>query len=106
MADVIEHIAKEPALAILRHFLSQSSAIIVTTPKEFFEQHLYESDFEEHISHWKPSDFAFSPFIDYQNCGAGRVFFLSPAKRWIRGFGNRPIARARRLARLLLAEFR
>jgi hypothetical protein len=105
MADVIEHIEKEAGGRVLRHFIGKGSSVIVATPRTFFEQHLCGSEFEEHVSHWGPKDFAgVAPFVDYQNCGAGRVFFLSPGKTWIRGFGNRPIARARRIARLLLSE--
>ncbi len=106
MADVIEHLTKEDGARIVSHFLKQGSRVVISTPKRFFEQHLYNSPYEEHISHWPPRDLArLAPFVDYQNVGAGRIFLLSPIEQRIRGFGNRPIARARRLARLILAEF-
>lgn len=105
MADVIEHIEKECANALVQHFIERGSSVIVSTPKKFFAQHLFESKYEEHVSHWEPRDFSFAPFMDYQNVGPGRVYLLAQAPRWIRGFGNRPTARVRRLARFFRDEF-
>jgi hypothetical protein len=42
MADVIEHIEKAAALQVLESFLARST-VIVSTPRHFFEQDLYES---------------------------------------------------------------
>jgi hypothetical protein len=49
-------------------------------------------------------DFRFAPFVDSQRTGAGRIFLLAPGRRKVRGFGNDPLTRLRRVARLLLAE--
>jgi len=106
MADVIEHLEKPAALEILRHLLARGSTIIVTTPRKFYRQDLFQSVHERHVSHWEPSDFAFAPFVDYQNAGDGRVFLLAKSRSPIRGFGRSLVTRARRVARLLLAEFR
>jgi hypothetical protein len=104
MADVIEHIDKKIGCTILRHFLEANSTVIVSTPKEYFDQKLYASQYEQHVSHWMPRDFGFSGFMDYQNCGAGRIYLLSATPRALRGFGNRPLTRLRRVARTLLCE--
>jgi hypothetical protein len=105
MADIIEHLDKEIALRIVNHFLGAGSAIVISTPKQFFNQHLFDSPYEEHISHWSPRDFAFAGFVDWQNCGAGRVFLFLNQKRVIRGFGSTPMVRVWRIARLLRSEF-
>ncbi len=106
MVDIIEHLEKDIGRTILRHFLNCSQIVLVATPKHFFQQELYESPHEHHISYWKVGDFKFDGhFVDYQNCYAGRVFLLSPSRIEIRGFGSSLIKRARRIARALLNEF-
>jgi len=106
MSDVIEHIEKGVGLEVMQHFVEKGSAVIVSTPKDYFHQELYGSTHEQHVSHWAPRDFRFAPYLDYQNCGAGRVFLLSKEPRIVRGFGNRPLSRLRRVGRTLLSEFR
>lgn len=105
MADVIEHIEKPAAKAIVKHLVDNGSIVIVATPKLFFQQHLYESGYEEHVSHWLPHDFSMVPFVDFQNTGAGRIYVLSRNPIEIRGFGNRLRTRLRRLARIIRDEF-
>jgi SAM-dependent methyltransferase len=106
MADVIEHIEKPAALAILRHFLAKGSTIVIATPKDLFHQELYDSPHEQHVSHWRTADFGFASFVDTQNVGAGRIFLLANKPSYIRGFGNRLLTRIRRVARLMIAEVR
>ncbi|HEY1778471.1 MAG TPA: class I SAM-dependent methyltransferase [Solirubrobacteraceae bacterium] len=106
MTDVIEHLEKEKAQAVVRHFLDNGSVLLVTTPKRFFTQDIFQSDWEQHRSHWKPADFAtFGGFMDWQTVGPGRVYVLARAHEPILGFGHRPMQRARRLARLVRSEF-
>jgi SAM-dependent methyltransferase len=106
MADVIEHIEKPAALAILRHFLAQGSAIVISTPKDLFHQELYDSPHEQHVSHWRREDFDFAKFVDCQNVGVGRIFLLANQPSYVRGFGNRLLTRIRRVARLMVSEIR
>ncbi len=104
MIDIIEHINKEGALLLLKHFLQQGSKIIVATPKHFFQQELYESEFENHVSHWNLKDFKNLGFLDVQYFDAGAVYLLSNEKLDIRGFGNTWIKKIRRLARAFKNE--
>ena len=104
LADVIEHLDRGIAESIVRHFIEDGSAIVITTPKQFFRQHLYQSDFEEHVSHWTPRDFDFAPYVDWQPVGPGVVYLVCGNRTPIRGFGHGPVTRARRIARLLLDE--
>jgi 2-polyprenyl-3-methyl-5-hydroxy-6-metoxy-1,4-benzoquinol methylase len=106
MLDVIEHLQKPDALRILQHFLRDSATLIVSSPREFFQQELYASEDEHHVSHWTPSDFkGLAKTLFWQNVGAGRVYVLSDAPMArIRGFGNDPLTVARRIGRLLRSE--
>jgi SAM-dependent methyltransferase len=106
MADVIEHLDKPEALRVARHFLADGATMVIATPKRFFRQDLYYgSEFEAHRSHWKPRDFVFAPWMEWQNAGAGRIYLLAPQPRPIVGFGNNPRTRARRVAGMLRREF-
>jgi hypothetical protein len=105
MADVIEHLQKKDALSVLRHFVESGSTMIISSPRIFFEQDLFESPDEHHISHWTVDDFHPIGNCDYQNADAGRIFLVSPRPLDIRGFGHSPIKRLRRLARAVRNEF-
>jgi SAM-dependent methyltransferase len=98
MTDVIEHLDKEVGFRVVRHFLDRGSTVMITTPKDFFHQGLFESEHEAHRSHWTPDDFKFAKWMDWQNCGPGRIYLLSNIPRPVNGFGNRPITRLRRVA--------
>jgi 2-polyprenyl-3-methyl-5-hydroxy-6-metoxy-1,4-benzoquinol methylase len=104
MIDVIEHLTKESGLDIVRHFIHLGYKVIMSTPRRFFQQELYGSDDEHHLSHWTPSDFNGVCKYDYQNCDDGQVFLLSREVIDIRGFGHSPIKRLRRIARALHNE--
>lgn len=104
MIDIIEHINKEAALHLLQYLLSKGSKIIVATPKHFFEQDLYQSKFEHHVSHWTKKDFEKLGFLQLQYFDAGAVYLLSHDKLNIRGFGNSMIKKIRRIARAVKNE--
>jgi SAM-dependent methyltransferase len=105
MIDIIEHIDKEKALVLLQYFLNNGSKIIIATPKDFFEQELYESEFEHHVSHWTINDFKSIGYCASQNINAGTVYLLSNENTDIRGFGNSFIKKIRRIARAIKNEF-
>jgi SAM-dependent methyltransferase len=104
MIDIIEHLEKAKALELLRYFLAQNSTLIIATPVDYFEQHLYESVFENHVSHWTRSDFQRLGRIDMQIYDAGAVYMVSNRRHDIRGFGGKLIKRLRRLARAFKNE--
>lgn len=104
MIDIIEHIDKEKALIMLKYFLSKGSKIIIATPKDFFEQELYESKFEHHVSHWTIKDFKELGNCTWQNINAGSIYLLSIEELDIRGFGNTFIKKIRRIARAIRNE--
>lgn len=106
MIDIIEHIPKEEAIVILKHFVTSNACVIVSTPIDFFEQYLYESVYENHVSHWTKADFAAVGYVDFQYFGEGAVYLVSKEKLDIIGFGNSPIKKAKRLARLLKDDIR
>ena len=105
MIDIIEHINKEDALSILRKSLAQGTNIIIATPKKYFQQDLYESEFENHVSHWTKADFIKLGYLDYQYFDEGAVYLLTPEKMDIRGFGNSLVKKLRRFARFVKNEF-
>ena len=104
MIDIIEHINKEEALLLLKHLVQQGTKIIIATPIHFFEQHLYASKFENHISHWTKNDFKNIGFLHVQYFNAGAIYLLSKEKLDIRGFGNSWIKKLRRIARAIKNE--
>ena len=104
MIDVIEHLDKEKSIEMLRYFLTRNSKILIATPLTFFQQEIYESSFEHHVSLWKAKDFKKLGCLEYQHSQGGAIYFLSNKKEKIRGFGNSVIKKARRLARLLKDE--
>ncbi len=103
MIDVIEHLEKDDGLRIVDWFCRQGSHMLISTPKKFFNQHLYGSVAEHHVSHWTPEDFAGRNLI-WQNCGPSRLYLLSPKPLRIRGFGNSILYRLRRLGRAMRNE--
>ena len=105
MIDVIEHLDKEKAIQLIRHYLAKGSAMIIATPINFFKQELYESEYEHHISHWTLKDFDKVCYLDHQYLDGGAIYLLSNTKRSIRGFGNSYIKKLRRFARAIKNEF-
>lgn len=104
MADVIEHIPKPDGARVVRHFVGDGSTVIISSPKTFFAQALYDSPHEAHVSHWRPADFRFAPYLAWQTVGAGRIYLVSQVPRPVRGFGNGLLTRSRRIGRMLAAE--
>jgi len=105
MIDIIEHINKEAALGLLKFLLKKGSKIIIATPIDFFEQHVYESEFENHVSHWTLKDFKEIASVEFQYFNSGGIYLLSNEKIDIRGFGNTLIKKLRRIARAIKNEF-
>lgn len=58
LVDVIEHMGKEDGHALLDSIQGAGTRVLVSTPKEFFEQHDDHNPYEEHVSHWAWEDFA------------------------------------------------
>lgn len=104
MVDVIEHLDKEKAVELLKYFISKNANILIATPIHFFQQELYESDYEHHVSHWTPGDFKQLGFTDYQRFNGGAVNLLSKEKIDLRGFGNSFLKKLRRIARAIRNE--
>lgn len=106
MVDVIEHLPKDKSIALLRHFLAQGSTILVATPKKYFQQHLYESRFEEHISHWTVNDFRANlpGFVDSQCVVSGMLYLVSMEKKNLTGFGSSLIKKLKRVYRSIASE--
>lgn len=104
MIDVIEHLDKENAIAMLKYFLSKNSILLIATPVSFFKQELYQSEFEHHISHWKPGDFKKLGYEDHQYLDGGAIYLLSKGKMDVRGFGNSLMKKFRRIARAVRNE--
>lgn len=103
IVDVIEHLPKADGLRIIDWFYKQGANVLLSTPRVFFQQALYGSEAEHHVSHWTPEDFAGRNLI-WQNCGPSRLYLLSPGPLKIRGFGNSLLHRLRRLGRALRNE--
>lgn len=104
MVDVIEHLDKEKAIELLKYFVSTKAKILIATPIHFFQQELYESEYEHHVSHWTPGDFKQLGYTDYQHFDGGAIYLLSKEKLDIRGFGNSLIKKLRRIARSVRNE--
>jgi hypothetical protein len=104
MADVIEHLRKEDACSIVKHFLDSGSTMVIATPRVYFDQEFFESPDEHHLSHWTIKDFRALGRCDYQNAGPGRIYLVSSGPLDIRGFGSAPIKRLRRIARTVQDE--
>ena len=105
MIDVIEHLDKSKATELVKYFLSKNAVLIIATPLKFFQQELYESDFEHHISHWELKDFEALGFVESQHFYGGAVYLVSASKIDIRGFGNTPLKKLRRILRNIKNEF-
>ena len=92
---------------VVRHFVKSGAAVVISTPIEFFDQHLFESEDEHHRSHWTPSDMRdLARHVDYQAAEGGWVFLLSARKLDVRGFGCSLVKRLRRVARVLRSELK
>ncbi len=97
MTDVIEHLDKQPALEMVKHFLGTGAVVVISTPIKFFHQDFMESEWEQHRSHWTPKDFRFAPHVVWQTVRRGRIYVLSAAPE---SFNSHP--RLRRIARSLI----
>lgn len=106
MTDVIEHINKENAIKLLKFYRENEIDVLITTPIDFFEQNLYESKYEEHVSHWALEDFKKIGFnVNYQKVQAGGIYLLSNRQHRIPGFGNSLNKKIKRILRLIISDF-
>jgi hypothetical protein len=105
LIDVIEHLEKKAAIKMLQFYSQKKINIIIATPSKFFNQHLYDSKYEEHVSFWELTDFKKISNVEYQKVDGGTIFFLTPERIDIRGFGNSVIKRIRRIFRVIRNEF-
>lgn len=106
MIDIIEHLTKDEGKKVVEHFLRSNTTVLIATPLEFFEQHLFESIYEEHKSHWSKEDFRqFNAQLTYMNSdGAGGLYLLSTNKIEIPGFGRSLANRCKRIVRAIRNE--
>jgi hypothetical protein len=106
MTDVIEHLDKTVALEMVKFFVGRGSTMLISTPVDYFQQDLYESEAEHHISHWTKKDFEMpGMFVDRQNVYPGRIFLVSAKPLNIRGFGHGLLKSIRRMGRTAGVEF-
>ncbi len=62
MIDVIEHFTPERGAAVLQACLQIGRNVLISTPKQFFNQEGFDNPYEQHRSHWQQTDLAaFSP---------------------------------------------
>jgi len=106
MIDVIEHLDKQKAINLVKYFLSKNAVLIIATPIDFFQQHLYESEYENHISHWKLKDFKALGFAESQYLDGGAVYLVSNRKLEINNFGNSLIKKLKRIRRAIKNELK
>lgn len=107
LLDVIEHLEAQPAREIVRHFIADGATVVISTPAEYFQQELYGSEDEHHVSYWGPADMAaLAPLMEYQRVEPGRIFVLSAKPINIIGFGKSPLKSLKRIARKVLDELR
>jgi 2-polyprenyl-3-methyl-5-hydroxy-6-metoxy-1,4-benzoquinol methylase len=104
MIDIIEHLEKEPAVTMLKEFLKKGNKILIATPRHFFKQYLFESKFEEHVSHWSVKDFKSIGYVDYQLLADGAVYLVSNEPINIIGFGRSIVKKIKRIGRAIKNE--
>jgi hypothetical protein len=55
--DIVEHFEKDDALRFLSELRRVSTqAVLVSTPKDFYEQHVEANPLEDHRSHWDEAE--------------------------------------------------
>lgn len=106
MIDVVEHLEKQQTLNLIKKFVQDGSVVLIATPIEYFNQHLYESVYEEHISHWTLNDFKGMGELQVQYKDSGALYLLSKEKVDIPGFGNSWMKKAKRLFRIARTELK
>ncbi len=61
--DVIEHFTREEGFLLMDRLESISKAVLISTPKEFFEQSIEQNPLEDHKSLWYPEDFTSRGYV-------------------------------------------
>jgi 2-polyprenyl-3-methyl-5-hydroxy-6-metoxy-1,4-benzoquinol methylase len=64
--DVIEHIEKDKALALLKRI---KGYVVIATPSVFFKQSVEGKPFEDHLSFWERKDFEGREEVYYEDKG-------------------------------------
>jgi hypothetical protein len=107
MIDVIEHIEKSKAHALLEYLVSWDSVVVISTPKHFFTQEVFESPDEQHISHWTRNDFHFRTTPCYcvqQQVSGSMLYCLAKRKLSFQTFGRGPLRSLKRIGHAVLDE--
>ena len=104
MVDIIEHLEKQKAEEMIKHFLSKNITLLIATPIDFFNQDLYESEFEHHLSHFTIKDFKQFGFVNYQVFDGGGVYLLAKNKIDTGNFGNTLYNKLKRIRRAIINE--
>ncbi|HUW59186.1 MAG TPA: class I SAM-dependent methyltransferase [Planctomycetota bacterium] len=78
LCDVLEHLPKDVGRSFLENVLSQSSCVIVSSPRGYSEQDAapYGNEWQRHVSGWSKRDLRRCHRV-YRRCGRGFVAFLS-----------------------------
>jgi hypothetical protein len=105
LIDVIEHLSPEFGKELLLHFSGTGASVIVTTPRVFFQQDLFDSTAEQHVSLWAPREIGSLqlPF-DYMAVEGSWVYLISEKHVTLKSFGHSWHRRLRRTAKVMRDE--
>jgi len=99
--EVIEHLPRSEAAALLGELARIAKRVIVTTPTVFHEQPLYDGNpHQAHLSRWTVRDFRESGFHVY---GCGDMLIFGRTVRYLSVVGGPLTKRIPALSSLLLA---
>lgn len=73
IVDVIEHMEKEEGQILLKNIVNCFTSVLVSTPKEFEEQHDPSNPYETHISHWGWDDFWYPGMMNYYRIDSSTI---------------------------------
>lgn len=104
MVDVIEHLSKENGVKLVEHFVNRGSVCVIASPREYFQQDLFDSHWEHHQSFWTAADLRRIANVEYQSTRTGRVYVVSRRPTPIVGFGNNLLQKLKRIVWAILNE--
>jgi len=82
--DILEHFHKEAGVNFLQHLKEASLGhVLVSTPKQFIEQHEEANPYENHNSHWTESDLAAQGFTEILENGQSWIAVYSIPKEGV-----------------------
>lgn len=76
LGDVIEHLDKQTGIQLIDNLLAKSRNVLLSTPREFFQQEIADNPFETHRSLWSLNDFGRWAFDAELAGGAAWVVLL------------------------------